>query len=139
MLLSSKGQLYEKGKSLLEDLRSLILSELVKREVDLSTGFVPKGLHFIDLGKKFHVHHTTISKVWREFVQTRYGAGGYSKMGHGEVQLIEHLKQAKPSITQAEIIDELCRYGNLPFGTSKSAVSRIVCERLNMTYKKLVK
>ena len=103
------------------------------------------GLHFRDLQKKFRVHHTTVSKVWREFVQTcsvqqvRYGAGGYSKLGHGEVQLIEHLKQAKPSITQAEIIDELHRYCNLSFGTSKSAVSRIVSERLNMTCKKLVK
>ena len=143
--LSAKGRVWHNGKELSEDLKRLIVAELIEEGADSVTGHIPDNVSLRKMSGKFRLHHTTISNIWRKFVQSqsfeprRRDQGNCSKVDFGEIQLIEHLKLAKPSITYREIVTELNQHSNLPFGTSVTATSRVVRERLKMTYKKLVK
>lgn len=142
---SSKGRVWENGKELSEDLKRLIVAELIEKGADSVTGHIPDNISLREIAGKFRVHHTTVNNTWRKFVLTRSfeakkrGQGNTRKLNEGEIQLIEHLKLAKPSISHQEIVGELNQHGNLPYGTSITAISRVVRNELNMTYKKLVK
>ena len=87
-----------------------------------------------------HKQHLEKFVESRSFEPKRRGQGNCSKLDFGEIQLIEHLKLAKASITYREIVMELNQHSNIiPFGTSVTATSEVVPEQLKTIYKKLVK
>ena len=100
--LSAKGRVWHNGKELSEDLKRLIVAELIEEGANSFTGRIPDNVSLRKISGKFRLHHTTISNTWRKFVQSqsfeprRRGQGNCSKLDFDEIQLIEHLKLAKP-------------------------------------------
>ena len=61
-----KGRLYQRGKSLQNDLRSLLIDEIVNEGGDIVNGYFLGN--FATIASKFRVKYDTVVKIWRQFV-----------------------------------------------------------------------
>ena len=144
---NTHGRLYLPGKPLSKDLRLLIINKIILEGVDLAAGvFYGK---FTNIARSLNVSSAVVSRVWKRFctegtASPKKNNGGHpSHLSQGDLQLIEHLKRCKPSITHTEIIHELSEFGELPYGDVSTCVSRAVKYRLpsekQFTYKKITR
>ena len=106
---------------------------------DSTTGYFPGKWDHI--GTKHKVYGKTVKDLWQTFVSTG-GVQGESKpkgntckLGQGELNLIEAMKTQNPSISYKVIKENVLLHGNLPTGTSTTAISRAV--RLSMLQGKM--
>ena len=53
-----------------------------------------------------------------------HGGGKNSNLTRGDLQLIETIKIKRPALSLREIYDGLTEFGDIPKGTSSSAISR---------------
>ena len=54
----------------------------------------------------------------------QHGGGKNSNLTPGHLQLIETIKRERPTLSLREIYDGLTEFGDIPKGTSRSAISR---------------
>ena len=54
----------------------------------------------------------------------QHGGGKNSNLTPGHLQLIETIKRERPTSSLREIYDGLTEFGDIPKGTSRSAISR---------------
>ena len=54
----------------------------------------------------------------------QHGGGKNSNLTQGHLQLIETIKRERPTLSLREIYDGLTEFGDIPKGTSRSAISR---------------
>ena len=79
----------------------------------------------------------TINKIWQrfceEYTEAAYprGGGTHGKLANGDLELIEVLKNERPSISLAEISNVLLEMGN---SASISAISRAIKNRMPSGY-----
>ena len=143
---NTHGRLYLPGKPLSKYLRLLIINKIILEGVDLAAGvFYGK---FTNIARSLNVSSAVVSRVWKRFCTEGIASPKKSNGEHpshlpqGDLQLIEHLKRCKHSITHTEIIHELSEFSELPYGdVSTTCVSRAVKYRLpsekKFTYKKI--
>ena len=96
--LNSKGRTFVNGCALSQDLRKLIVDEIVRNGGDINTGYFP-------------------AKFSEEVEKN-------SNLTQGDLQLIETFKRERPTLSLREIYDGLTEFGDIPKGTSRSAISR---------------
>ena len=54
----------------------------------------------------------------------QHGGGKNSNLTQGDLQLINTVKRERPTLSLREIYDGLTEFGDIPEGTSRSAISR---------------
>ncbi len=136
------GRSFSQGVALSQDLRCLIIDTIIREGGDRATGYIP--CTFAKLSRQFCVSSKTIKSLWQRFCEKmttapkRKGGMTHSKLQEGDLELIEVLRVCSPSISLAEIIQELPAQE-----ISMSAISRAIKNRLpsreQYTRKKLTK
>ena len=132
--ISSKGRSYLKGYPLGNDLRKLIIDEILHNGGDQLSGYFPGN--FRNVADKFKVSNSTVTNIWTNFIRTNNinpvpkKGGNPSHLTDGDLQLIETLVVANPTITQKEILSNLEQFGDVFGGTSISAISKALQSRM---------
>ena len=140
------GRLFAPGKPLSQELRLLIIGNIIKNGCDPETGVFPGK--FVDIARPLSVSSAVVSKIWKRYWQDKTftskpnTGGNPSHLSEGDLQYIEFLKRQRPSITYDEILQQLYEFGDLPYGTtSMTGLCEAVRHRLpsgkEYTYKKL--
>ena len=126
--INSKGRTFVNGCALSQDLRKLIVDEIVRNGGDINTGYFPGK--FSDVANAFKVSRTTVENIWQRLYMERtneprqHGGGKNSNLTQGDLQLTETIKRERPTLSPREIYDGLTEFGDIPKGTSRSAISR---------------
>ena len=126
--LNASGRTYVKGRPLSADFRASIIDEILRNGGDIHTGYFPGRLE--DVAKRFKVSSSCVENLWgclsreRTIEPRRHGGGNPTNLTQGDLQLIETCKKTRPSSSLKEIQDVLNEFGDIPNGTSISAVSR---------------
>ena len=130
MSFNSKGRFYTRGKCLDKCVRGDIIDDILKAGGDSRTGYFPG--HWTTIGAKYRIHSKTVKSIWETFVSSgsvsprKPISGNPSKLGANELQLIEAIKTQRPSISYKHVRNNVLQHGNLPSGTSTSAIGRAV-------------
>ena len=126
--INSKGRTFLNGCALSQDLRKLIVDEIVRNGGDINTGYFPGK--FSDVANAFKVSRTTVKNIWQRLHMERtneprqHGGGKNNNLTQGDLQLINTVKRERPTLSLREIYDGLTEFGDIPEGTSRSAISR---------------
>ena len=143
-MFNKKGRFHYRGKSLSSELKGEIIDSILEAGGDSTTGYFPGKWDHI--GTKYKVYGKTVKDLWQTFVSTgdvqgdSKPKGNSRKLGQGELNLIEAMKTQKPSVSYKVIKENLLLHGNLPTGTSTTAISRAVRSSMlqgEMTWKRL--
>ena len=144
MQFNRYGRRFANGKPLGNDLRELVVVSLLREGADVLTGRIPYG-KIKQTAEKCMVGPDTVVTIWKRYVQDqtlepkRKGGTTASKLGEQEIDLIKHLKTRTPSMPSSDILRVLAQTAYLPSGTSRQAVSRVIVNKLDMSYKKLTR
>ena len=109
----------------------MIVDKIIARGVDRITGHIP--VTYAQLLRELKLSLNTVKNIWRRYCEedqlSAKHAGGFrwSKLEENYLQLIEVLKNEKPSITFTEIVRILEENGDVQ-DISLSAVSRGIKE-----------
>ena len=127
--INSKGRTFVNGCALSQDLRKLIVDEIVRNGGDINTGYFPGK--FSNVANAFKVSRTTVKNIWQRLHMERTNIKATparrlknSNLTQGDLQLIETIKREGPTLSLREIYDGLTEFGDIPKGTSRSAISR---------------
>ncbi len=143
-MFSQRGRFNHHGKSLSSELKGEIIDSILEAGGDSTTGYFPGK--WDNIGTKHKVYGKTVKDIWHRFVSTgdihgeQKPRGNTSKLGQGELNLIEAMKTQNPSVSYKVIKENLLLHGNLPTGTSTTAISRAVRSSMlqgKMTWKRL--
>lgn len=132
--VSKKKRTYFSGKPLGEDLRSLIIDEIVRLGGNAVTQEFPGT--FSSIAKRFSVHDSTVKNVWVNYCENgtlaprRKKGGNPSHLNDGDLELIETLVRNRPTISLNELKEDVELYGNKPNGTSIPAISKALKYRM---------
>ncbi|XP_077992222.1 uncharacterized protein LOC144446350 [Glandiceps talaboti] len=141
--ISAHGRRYDVGKATGKDLRSLVVQEIEERGGLRAMAISPRGV-FIQVAKKYRLHHTTVKNIWLKWCQ--YGTvtpetervGRTRKLLDVDVEYIEAIKSEQPSATTAEVKARFEQHSLVR--VSASTINRTVRDRLTggkWTYKKI--
>ena len=139
MQFNRYGRRFANGKPLGNDLRELVVVSLLREGADVLTGRIPYG-KIKQTAEKCMVGPDTVVTIWKRYVQDqtlepkRKGGTTASKLGEQEIDLIKHLKTRTPSMPSSDILRVLAQTAYLPSGTSRQAVSRVIVNKLDMSY-----
>ena len=106
------------------------IDDILKAGGDSDTGIFDG--HWTTISAKHRVHGKTVKEIWDKFVNSgsvsprKRISGNPSKLGLGELQLVEAIKTQKPSVSYKHIKNNLLQHGNLAGETSISAIGRAV-------------
>ena len=132
--VNKHGRLYKSGVSLSEDMRNLIISDILSLGGDRITGYFP--CYYSEVAQKFKISVPTVTKIWKQYCETnnvgslKRGGDFSSKLSADDLELIETLKQEKGSISLKEICEILEQIGDVGDDISLSSISRAIKNRL---------
>lgn len=135
MIVSKNGRSYTSGKALRSDLRTAVIDHIVQQGGDVITGFFQGS--YTEVAKHFNLSRMVVQKLWRQCCEqgdiTNQWKGGNNppRLQKQDLDFIEALKTATPSMPHAKIYDAVNTHCNIPTGTSKSAIARAVQSRLD--------
>ena len=115
--VNKQGRLYKSGVSLSEDMRNLIISDILSLGGDRVTGYFP--CNNSEVAQKFKISAPTVTKIWRQYCETnnvgslKRGGDFSLKLSTDDLELIGTLKQEKGSISLKEICEILEQIGTL--------------------------
>ena len=105
--VSKRGRTYQPGVALSNDLRNLIISNIISLGGDRLTGHFPGT--YSEIANTLKISPRAVSKIWNDFCHThafeckKRGGDFSSKLTAGDLELIETLKAEKGSIPLREI------------------------------------
>ena len=125
------------GKPIQDDYRRIIIEKILAGGGDRCTGYIPVAKS--RLAESLCVSVFTIYKIWQrfcedvEYTEAAYPTGGgtHGKLENDDLELIEVLKNERPSILLVEISNVLLEMGN---SASISAISRAIKNRMPSGY-----
>ena len=133
--INTKGRTFIKGQALSSDFRRSIVDEIVRNGGDIVSGYFPG--RFSDIANSFKVSRETVKNIWNRLhndgtIEPRKKTGGGipSSLTQGDLELVEVLKNERPTCSLKEIHEKLEEFGDIPQGTSYSAISRALKERM---------
>ena len=130
MKVNKHGHAYKRGKAISDEVRSMIMDEIVKNGGNTTTGFIPGSLECI--AKKFRLKIDTVKKVRKRFYTTgelkrpKTVSSGVKHLQPEDIEFIEVLKTNRPSMTTGKLLWNVKDYCDLPIGTSKPAINQAV-------------
>ena len=101
--INSKEKTFVNGGALSQDLRKLIVDEIVRNGGDIYTGYFPGKFSLV--ANAFEVSRTTVKNIWqrlhmeRTTEPRRLGGGRNSNLTRGDLQLIETIKRERPTLS----------------------------------------
>ena len=136
------GREYATGLGIGQDLRRLVIQEIIEAGGNTNSGEVPRGIYSV-VSAKFRLNRQTVTNFWIRYVnegsmseKPRHKKGN-PKITEPDVRMIEFLKREKPSTTGTEIQDKLKRYSPVSGNVDVSTISRIMTKNLNFTFKRI--
>jgi transposase len=132
--VSKRKRTYVRGKPLGNDLRSLIIDEIIHSGGNIITREYPGN--FSAIAKRFSVHDSTVKNIWSNYCENKTldpkkkKGGNPSKLHDGDLELIETLTRIRPTISLNELKDDVELYDPKPDGVSISAISRALKQRM---------
>lgn len=130
-----KGRTWKKGCALGPDMRTSIVDEIVRLGGDVISGDFPG--QFSNVANTFKVSRNTVKSIWDRLrtngtIEPRQRTGGNpnKSLTQGDLQLVETLKNDKPTCSLKEIQDTLEEFGDIPNGTSCSSISRALKQHM---------
>lgn len=132
--VSKKGRTFINGRALDKDLRTLIIDDIISRGGCSETGYFPGEMKCV--ADKNKISNSTVKKLWVAFCEDKtvdarpHKGGNPSKLSPEDLEFIEVLLTANPSLSQKELQNELAEYGDIFGGTSRSALSRALHSRM---------
>ena len=144
--VNSFGRRYASGKPLDNDVRQLIVLNLLEAGANEFNGHIPRGAQQAT-AIKYKVDHKVVGAVWKRYIdegslsptESRSCGKQPRKLGQPAIDFLEHLKLRRPSITYKEMFENLQNVVVLPNDVSTSSIGRVVRDELQMTFKKLTK
>ncbi|CAB4017230.1 Ankyrin repeat domain-containing 34B [Paramuricea clavata] len=109
--VSERKRTYVRGKPLGNDLRSLIIDEIIHSGGNIITREYPGN--FFAIAKRFSVHDSTVNNIWSNYCENKTldpkkkKGGNPSKLRDGDLELIETLTRIRPTISLNELKDDL--------------------------------
>ena len=145
MIVSKRGRSFVPGKALSVELRSSVIDHIVRNGGDIMTGNFQGSIP--DVAKHFNLSSMTVYNLWKkccengEITAQCKGGNNPPHIQNQDLDFIEALKTAKPSMTYGKIHEAINTHCAIPSGTSKSAIGRAVQSRLDggkrWTWKKI--
>ena len=145
-MFNIQGRFYHRGKSLSAEIRGEIIDSVLEAGGDSTNGYFPGKWE--DIGTKHKVYGKTVKAIWQIFVSTGdilgdlKRTGNPSKLGQGELNLIEAMKTQNPSVSYEVIKENLLQHGHLQTGTCTTAIGLAVRSSMlqgKMTWKRLTR
>ena len=115
--INSKGRSYYRGKSIDESLRGSVIDSIMAEGGDPASGFFPGK--FSDVANRFRVSTQFVSKLWQNLCTTgdhfpsKKLSGNPSHLKPEDIELMEFLKQEKPSLPYKSVKDVLENHSTL--------------------------
>lgn len=128
------GRIYKSGFSLSEEMRMMIISNIINRGGDRTTGFFPSN--YSNVAQDLLISPNTVKKVWKQFCESynieslKRGGDFSSKLTGDDLELIEILKAERGSISLKEIYQVVEQVGNVGGDISLSSISRAIKSKL---------
>ena len=100
--VNKHGRLFKSGVALSEDMRNLIICDILSLGGDRATGYFP--CFYSEVAQKFKISAPTVTKIWKQYCDTynvqslKRGGDFSSKLSADDLELIETVKQEKGSI-----------------------------------------
>ena len=132
--VSKRGRTYQPGVAISNDLRNLIISNIISLGGDRLTGHFPGA--YSEIANTLKISPHTVTKVWKDFCHThaieskKRGGDFSSKLTAGDLELIETLKAEKGSISLREIYGLLEDLGDVGGDISLSSISRAIRNKM---------
>ncbi|XP_048760191.1 uncharacterized protein LOC125669601 isoform X4 [Ostrea edulis] len=134
MRKSNQGRDYVKGKSLPDDYRQLIITNLLEIGANAQSGIIPRrGL--VTVGEKLSIHSSTVKRVWEKFCEDgkfcprKQGGRKKRKLSAEDLAFIKNCLVEKPKITYCEILKKLKQH-TLTVGITGKDISNAVIKYL---------
>lgn len=142
--VSKRGRTVRLGCAIDESLRRLVIDHIVANGGDLQSGYFPGS--FERVANQFKLSRSCVSKLWKRCCEEgtiepkSKGGNNPSHLMGQDLDFVEALKSAKPSMSYLKIFDAVNQHCELPAGTSVSAIGRAVRTKLTggkWTWKKM--
>ena len=127
-------------KSIDDDLRQLIVTNIKEGGGNTETGVIPKGL-YAAMSKKYQIHQTTVKRIWMRFVETESVTASKrgNKVGNQRIlneedeEYVEQLLCLDPTLFHYEIQEKVLQNSNNPSLNSLSipTINRTIKHRLS--------
>ena len=140
------GRTYRCGKAIQEDLRCLVVDEIVEMGGDTATGFFEGSYRAV--ASKLKLSTETVQKIWTTFCvsgeikRPKSCASGVKHLKPEDLEFIKFLKTDKPSMTSGELLKEVTEHCFIPGGISKETLNRTVRNHMGdgkWTWKRMVR
>ncbi|CAB3986695.1 Ankyrin repeat domain-containing 34B [Paramuricea clavata] len=132
--VNASGRSYRNGMALSDDMRSLIIDEIVKEGGDRVAGYMP--VTYTEIARRLSVSRQSVKKIWQQFCESNdisvksRGGSHNCKLTPDDLELIETLKTAQGSISLSEICEILQEGNDGQDIVSISAISRAIKSNL---------
>ena len=131
---NKEGRTYAPGLALLDDMRRLIIDDILQAGGDRTTGYT--AISFNEVARRHKVSHNSVASIWKRFcndyTEKRAHCGGdhSGKLTDEDLELIETLKTEKGSITLSEIYEILEEVKHENIDISLSTISRALKNKM---------
>ena len=104
--ISKKGRTYIKGRAVGSDLRRIVIDDIISAGGCPETAYFPGEFKYV--ADKFKLSNTTIKNIWVSFCERKtvdprpHGGGNPSKLSREDLELIEVLITANPTISHTK-------------------------------------
>ncbi|XP_069109704.1 uncharacterized protein [Argopecten irradians] len=136
------GREYHNGTGISQDLRSLIIQEIIELGGNSQSGNVPRGI-YVKVANTFRVDEKSVRTFWKKYIsegsmsETARHKAGNPKLNGADVQLVSFLKRNTPSVTGNKIKRNLCKYSPVSGNVHNSTIYRAMSRELDLTYKRI--
>ena len=138
------GREYIPGNATSQDLRRLVVQEVIELGGNTTTGEVPRGTYTV-VASKFRVNRQSVANYWKLFLsegsvkERPKNTKGSPKLTEPDIRLIEFMKRYNPSVTAREIKDRLQRFSPVTGNVGTNTINRTLKQKLDYTFKKLIR
>ena len=132
--VSKLGRTYIRGEAINDDLRSLVIDQIVEMGGDPAAGFFQGSYSAVSSKLKLSVE--TIQKVWKRFcesgeVKRHESCASGVRLKPEDMQLIKLLKMDRLSMTSGELLNEVTELCFIPGEISEETLNRAVRNYMN--------
>jgi len=133
--INRQGRTFIKGQALSSDFKRSIVDDIIRNGGDVVSGYFPG--QFSDVANSLKVSRETVKNIWKRLhsdgtIDPRRGIGGGNPLSltQGDLQLVEIMKNDRPTCSLKEIHEGLEEFGDIPNGTSCLAISRALKQHM---------
>ena len=133
--VSKKGRILVPGRAIDADFRRLVIDHMISNGGDILTEYFPGSVNSV--ADHFKLSRSCVAKLWngaceRATVDPQWkGGNNPAHLQSQDLDLLEALKLAKPSMPYNEIREAINANCAIPSGTSTSAIGQAVQKRLS--------